>query len=261
MWRLSISLCGIISLTSFVGLTGCNQNEPSDLSVEPTLEGGSADSLLADTSAFTNKRGSVVFRPTAEESASIKDSVRGFLSARTVEALEPYVLYSERVLPLAQQYYSQRPFLSGSVRVDPEFRSVGQRIVAKVFIEGRKFPRLLALEKTDAGYKIDWELFVMHSSMAWADVIPSMPETPVVLRGILQPADTTDSEKAYTLMHPFTGERIELVFDSNNQSISENDTIIYLNTLAASPTLSIVEIKCRKSSNQFMIHSATSVWK
>lgn len=121
-------------------------------------------SWLEDETSFSNERGSVVFRPTEEEEASIKQVIRDFLGARSSQDLALLIREPERVMPMVEAHYRTHSFISGGVHVDPQFRAAGRYIFTKVTLDGAKARRLLALEKTDAGYKVNWELFVHMSS-------------------------------------------------------------------------------------------------
>jgi hypothetical protein len=139
-------------------MTACgSEPEPSPKEIAAVAE---EKSWLEAEEAFSHTKGTNIFRPTEAEAEAIKQTIRGFLSARSVEDLAPLISEPDRVLPKVKTYYLTNSFISGGVYVNPQFRSAGKYIVTKVTLGGGSSERLLALEKADSGYKVNWELFI-----------------------------------------------------------------------------------------------------
>lgn len=137
---------------------GCG-SEPETTSgdIEPKAK---EKSWLAEEDAFTYTHGTRIFRPTETEAEAIKQTIRDFLRARSVKDLTPLIIEPERVLTDVEAYYHSHPFISGGVHVNPQFRSAGKYIVTELTFDRGRQSRLLALEKTESGYKVNWEIFV-----------------------------------------------------------------------------------------------------
>jgi len=160
--RLGAILLGWLCLI----VAGCG-SEPEPKTVEPEAQ-ADEKSWLEEEDAFTYTRGTSIFRPTETEAQAIKQTIRDFLRARSVDELERVILDPERMLPKVEAYYQSHPFVSGGVHVDPQFRNAGKYIVTELTFDRGRPPRLLAIKKTDSGYKVNWEIFVQP--------IPENPE-------------------------------------------------------------------------------------
>lgn len=114
--------------------------------------------------------------------------VSQFCSAQTAADLLPVIRDPERVGPLLRNWYStdERKWVPIPVPAVPDpvqFETDGNWTAFKLPMPDFG-SRSMAVEKTDRGFKVDWESFVAYSEMSWQDLQQIRPKTPTLMRVI-----------------------------------------------------------------------------
>ena len=135
---------------------------------------------LADTTPVQKAYGLLEQSGDATEFAEdVINVTRKFLEAKSVNELMGYVREPERVAPLARQYYGIHTYEPASYKKLPtarELMSHQKYIVAVVNLEDVESAdgigaveqqRIIALEQTPSGFKVDWESWVGYSEISW----------------------------------------------------------------------------------------------
>lgn len=144
--------------------------------------------------------------------ANIKKTIVGYSSATTIEERLPYVRHPERVRPLMERYYRDRPFDTlREVSLFEQFPiPLGNRsfTVLTIVDEDSKEKIHLAEVEDDLQIKIDWESDVCYQPESVPDVIANKKTEPFYIRVFAIP-DTlyayefADSEKYQCLKLTF----------------------------------------------------------
>ena len=128
---------------------------------------------------------------TDAEFAQATQVMRSFLEALTIEDLRAVVREPERVWPLIEQHHRTTPWKPFVVRRLPtrSEMQLNRDLLAGV-AEVNDFQRLvIAMQRTPAGIRVDWESFTGQGEMSWDDFLAQRPTTPVLMRVSLQPDD------------------------------------------------------------------------
>lgn len=176
--------------------------------VRPLLAPGSAMELedlpqpKAPTPSQLREEDRLELKAIAEYLPELNASLEAFLKADSLEKLAPLIREPERVAPLMQDYYGDKPVKPTVYRRLPE---PGEIFSHKRFLvaamETPDFePILVSVEKTPAGFRVDWESFVGYSEMTWEEFRRTRPKTPQLFRVVLEPGsyfneDFTDFKK------------------------------------------------------------------
>ena len=111
---------------------------------------------------------------TPQEIEEAKAAAKEFLLAPDLESLAPLIRDSERVMPLVQKYYANTPYQPAEIREKPFEGSTNEKfedlvsfkVTMKDFSE-----KLIAVEMTFEGPKVDWESWVVYCDMPWDQFI------------------------------------------------------------------------------------------
>lgn len=126
-----------------------------------------------------------------EEILAAEGLIKRFFEARTLDALEPVIRSPETVLPLARAYYVKE-------RLSPEPVS-GFKYHVRADIEGMDVTlhgvilgslgevREVAVEHTETGSRVDWEIGAAYQPMSWREFRRTRPIQTVYFRLMLQP--------------------------------------------------------------------------
>ena len=130
----------------------------------------SGESLLTD-----------IFRPStetelansldpAEFHGEVTEVLKNFLEADSVDEMIGYIRDPARVAPIARTYYRERAVFEKPHYVklpEPgELQSHQKYMISLIEIED-EHPRIVAMEQTKDGFKIDWESWVGYSKISW----------------------------------------------------------------------------------------------
>ena len=162
----------------------------------------------------------------AEESRMMKESkkvVVEFLEAKTEADVEGLIRTPEVSTPRMRAWYDRDPWVTPGVRVVGHNNSIiinGDTITMNVQLKNFAIKKI-ALVKTAAGYKVDWESWVAWSSVNWPELFDLRPTDPVEVRVLCQRVNYynrvfNDSTKwfAVRLSHPDSDKSIYGYIDS-----------------------------------------------
>ena len=162
----------------------------------------------------------------AEESRMMKESkkvVVEFLEAKTEADVEGLIRTPEVSTPRMRAWYDRDPWVTPGVRVVGHNNSIiinGDTITMDVQLDNFDIKKI-ALVKTAAGYKVDWESWVAWSSVDWPELFDLRPTDPVEVRVLCQRVNYynrvfNDSTKwfAVRLSHPDSDKSIYGYIDS-----------------------------------------------
>jgi hypothetical protein len=131
----------------------------------------------------------------AEYGPALRDAVRRFLTAPTVDEMLKLVRDRERVEPKIRAWYSQdnpwkpievRAFEPGeTVRVSGEFITFDLDLP-----NFEKIP--IGLERNGSAFLVDWECFVGYGDVTWDQLMKDRPQQPVLMRVVLEYSPETD---------------------------------------------------------------------
>ncbi|MEM8953099.1 MAG: hypothetical protein AAGD22_03010 [Verrucomicrobiota bacterium] len=162
----------------------------------------------------------------SEEMAKTNDArevVFSFLDSGTVEERLKWVRDVDRVEPLMREYYGRRGMEEEPYRrlMDPASAGAGWTFfdlagLQFVLVEMENYTlKVLVLEFTEEGPKVDWESWVIYGEMEWTDFKAERPTIPVLMRPVVMESDYfnfgySDSEKwaCYRLTDPELGDGI-----------------------------------------------------
>ncbi len=134
-------------------------------------------------------------RGIASFATPLRDIIRRFASAATVEEILPLIRDRERVEPLLRAYYTKRrpwePFDIRNKFEAADFASINGNFIFIDLILLNFETRLLLLERRGESFLADWESFTGHGEVEWPDLIPNRPEEPVLMRVFLEQSAST----------------------------------------------------------------------
>jgi hypothetical protein len=124
-------------------------------------------------------------------SKSPESVVESYLKAKDWQERLKYVLDPDRVRPLMEKRYSNKyePFEKFKVNASKQIKD--QWVEVEVLVSGKNIYGApaseillyyLYLQKTSAGYKIDWEASIGHNSMTTAAFKAQKPKEPIKFR-------------------------------------------------------------------------------
>ncbi|MEM7146649.1 MAG: hypothetical protein AAF591_16050 [Verrucomicrobiota bacterium] len=152
-----------------------------------------------------------------------RDVVTAFLDAETFDDKIQWIRDVERVEPLMREYYGRRGIGKEPYRrlMDPAEAGMGWSFfdmtgLQFVLVEMENYTvRVLVMEFTDEGPRVDWESWVIYGENEWADFRREQPREPVLMRPIVMASDYynfgyADPEKwaCYRLTDPEQGDGI-----------------------------------------------------
>lgn len=119
-------------------------------------------------------------------------TVQKFCASSSPEAFLPLLRDPERVGPLLKRFYnSENPWIPLPLARRPDLTEleVHRNFVVFALPLNDFGTRPIALEKTPAGFRIDWESFVGYSDLSWSELRRTRPRHPVLLRAVIKPSD------------------------------------------------------------------------
>lgn len=116
----------------------------------------------------------------------MKDCVRGYLMAKSIEEKLPYIRHADRVKPMMVNYYQTNEMKPADFRNFERIRSMGLESLSFVFgqvelYNGKKH-RLLLEQLEDGTFKVDWESDVCYLPIPWGKYLQESPPEPVIMR-------------------------------------------------------------------------------
>jgi len=164
----------------------------------------------------------------AEESRMMKQSkkvVVEFLEAKTEADVEGLIRTPEVSVPRLRAWYDRDPWVTPGVRVVGHKNSIiinGDTITMDVQLDNFDIKKI-AVVKTVAGYKVDWESWVAWTSVNWQELFDLRPTDPVEVRVLCKRVNYynrvfNDSTKwfAVRLSHPYSDKSIYGYIDSES---------------------------------------------
>lgn len=119
-------------------------------------------------------------REAAQLIERIERSLHAFFASTSVEDLAPLVRHPERVLPLIEEYYTNRPVFSGKLSrikmLQPLTLDDRGNFWAVAIVREDDSNSSLIVEIDESGNPlIDWETFVCHQPMDWDKFVHERP--------------------------------------------------------------------------------------
>ena len=164
----------------------------------------------------------------AEESRMMKQSkkvVVEFLEAKTEADVEGLIRTPEVSVPRLRAWYDRDPWVTPGVRVVGHKNSIiinGDTITMDVQLDNFDIKKI-AVVKTVAGYKVDWESWVAWTSVNWQELFDLRPTDLVEVRVLCKRVNYynrvfNDSTKwfAVRLSHPYSDKSIYGYIDSES---------------------------------------------
>lgn len=118
------------------------------------------------------------------EFGKIQSAVERFLQTESPREMVGLIRSRERVEPLLRAYYARHGFEPASFRgIAPMERAgVWGNLYAVTVMLGDSSKRAIAVERTPQGYLVDWESWVGHGELSWADFRRERPTDAVRMR-------------------------------------------------------------------------------
>ena len=164
----------------------------------------------------------------AEESRMMKESkkvVVEFLEAKTEADVEGLIRTPDISIPRMRAWYDRDPWVTPGVRVVGHKNNIiinGDTITMDVQLDNFDIKKI-AVVKTVAGYKVDWESWVAWTSVNWQELFDLRPTDPVEVRVLCKRVNYynrvfNDSTKwfAVRLSHPYSDKSIYGYIDSES---------------------------------------------
>ncbi len=113
-----------------------------------------------------------------------EDVVRKFLTAKTIDGLEPLIRTPGTTMPRIRRWYAEDKW------TPPGAREIGcggkitvRGMMASMAVRLDDYSvKQIALERTPDGYKVDWESWVAWTSVPWGQLFEKRPTEPVEVR-------------------------------------------------------------------------------
>ncbi len=173
---LGVGLIGVVIWAAFQAWSSGSKNDPVEITGSQGLFTDKPLGKIAEIEA----------RKAAEKHFDEMEAVvSAFLSADSVEGKAKYVRHRERVLPLMQQFYRDRPLEVAEFKSTKEYRitSLEYRpfLALKIEDEEGEFHPIL-VEDTKEGILVDWESFVCYQPVLPESYLEERPTESVRLR-------------------------------------------------------------------------------
>jgi len=121
----------------------------------------------------------------------MEDSVRGYLSAESVDQLLPFVRHPERVKPLMKHYYQSHEMHPGEFQHFKRIRSMGMDSLSFVYgraaLQDGSSRKMLIEQLEDNSFRVDWESDVCYLPMNWEKYLSEQPSQPMDMRVTVTP--------------------------------------------------------------------------
>lgn len=129
---------------------------------------------------------------TSQFRSQVWQTIQQFCAATSPAALLPLIRDPDRVGPALLRFYPpENPWAPLSLGAPPDLSAleVHRNFVLLDLPLADFSSRPIALEKTPAGFRVDWESFTGYSELSWPELRRTRPRSPVVLRAVLRPTD------------------------------------------------------------------------
>lgn len=150
---------------------------------------------LADTTKLQRAYGLEDSKDVAEFHEEVVGVIKDFLEAQSVDELIGYVRQPGRVSQLIRQYYGIHTYEPAQYKTLPsssDLMSHTKYIVAVIHLKAEKEEigaveptRIIALEQTPDGFKVDWESWVGYSEISWELFISQRMTDPYEFRAMV----------------------------------------------------------------------------
>lgn len=275
LWIIGASLVGLAVLAIGAWLV------IDTMKNDPGANQGSADQWVPDDS-FTADHKIELTPEEKKTNQEIQDSIKTgvsvlaeaesvvqkFLSATTTEELRGLVRFPETSMPRIEAWYKSHP-------LEPTaFKQVGyggrvtvKGTMASLSVQMSDYTlKQIALERTDEGYKVDWESWVSWTEMNWDDLFTKRPTKPkrVLVRCAIDTyynRDFNDDTKwlAVKMVNPQSDRTLYGYIDRNDPSLMRFVSDLGAGSVAA--TLEIRYLENTKVGNQVIISKhVTNGW-
>ncbi|NWK56349.1 hypothetical protein HW115_12065 [Verrucomicrobiaceae bacterium N1E253] len=162
----------------------------------------------------------------ALSTADVTVFLREFFKAGNWRERYPMVRQTPQIEEKMQRWYRwNRDGPMVQVAADPRATDLGDFMVVKLHGVGLASEHIV-LEKTLAGFRVDWESFVIYQDQAWLGIQKEQPRGARLIRCVLEPTQNTHPEwsaekgyRCYRLTHPVSGE----VFFAYSRTLNENE--------------------------------------
>lgn len=177
------------------------------------------------------------FQRVVHDQKAALDAIVGFMQSKTWEDKLPYVTDSEKMRPLMEKWYRERPeqvhYDSIGLAADQPLEDSGREFLLLAVIASKKEdpsngkPFYLFMEKTPQGYKMDWEVSAGYQSMPLDEFVKTKPTTPVELRLLLQQSEyynfqfTPDKYLAFEATHMEMAEPLYLYAPRSDRAATQ----------------------------------------
>ena len=132
----------------------------------------------------------------ADYGPELRETLRKFVSAPTIDEMLPLVRDRERVEPKIRAYYTpEKPWkpleINNTFEPGDQFTVDGDFIVLQLVLAN--FDQLpISLEHRGDKFLVDWESFTGWGEMSWAELTEKRPHLPVVMRVVIEKSRNTD---------------------------------------------------------------------
>ena len=214
-WILSGSLLGvsIVVVSIWLMIQSIDEDigyDPSDAVAEPQKDISPIDTRQAGESLVMKESKKVVVE---------------FLEAKTEADVEGLIRTPDISIPRMRAWYDRDPWVTPGVRVVGHKNNIiinGDTITMDVQLDNFDIKKI-AVVKTVAGYKVDWESWVAWTSVNWQELFDLRPTDPVEVRVLCKRVNYynrvfNDSTKwfAVRLSHPYSDKSIYGYIDSES---------------------------------------------
>lgn len=132
--------------------------------------------------------------------------LRRYFQSPTEEELKKLLRHPAETLPRHRSWTAKRHIVpSVPLQIGPQFGVSGSLLVTSMKLADGSM-RLVALEHTDQGYRLDWESFSAWGERYFADLASLDDEKTALLRVTVKPSSATPpfagSAASFTLSHP-----------------------------------------------------------
>ncbi|MEZ5386937.1 MAG: hypothetical protein R3F13_15625 [Prosthecobacter sp.] len=139
-----------------------------------------------------------------EKAASV---LRDYFQSPSPDKLETLVRHPDQtMLRLREWSLTRRLVPAQPLQIGPQFGVSGSLLITNIKLDDGSL-RIAALEKTDRGYRLDWESFSAWGESRFADLNHLQPGTTALMRVSIRPSSATPPAHAqggasYTITHP-----------------------------------------------------------
>ena len=139
-----------------------------------------------------------------DDYALVRKAIDRFFSVKTISELSTAVRDPGRVRQQMEAHHGSKPIDFGKLRSIPERGELlAYRNVVVAVIETDDLERhVMALEKIDGEFKVDWESFVGWCEVPWDKIRAARPTEPVIMRVHIEGGDRSNAYYNYDFSDP-----------------------------------------------------------